>query len=372
MAKVMLVEDDNNLGEIYQARMAAEGYTVVSAHDGEEALAMAAKEKPDLIVSDVMMPKISGFEMLDILRNTQGLKDTKVIMLTALGQADDKTRAESLGADRYLVKSQVTLEDIVKAAHELLSEGAAPTSEQSTATSAPTAAPVAAPAPTTAPAPMAEPTVNPMPSATPVVPPPAPSNPPAPLAVSPAPNDPPVPSPTPAPAAAPTPQQNEPQPSPQSTRQEADAVMNQINNFVKQPETAQTTSNNDDRLVTDAVNRLVANASPQPAKAPSESASTPTPVPAPAANTAAMADSAPVAHKKIIQPVDNTRPDLSSLLAAEEAKNIMTNPGTNLNLQQAAASMPAPAAHQPGNVYGPSSTPTNQNNTGLDPSSISL
>ena len=120
MAKLLLVEDDNNLREIYEARLQAEGYTIVSAKDGEEALVVAKEEKPDLIISDVMMPKISGFEMLDILRNTEGLKDTKIIMLTALGQSEDQTRANSLGADRYLVKSQVTLEDIVQVAHELL------------------------------------------------------------------------------------------------------------------------------------------------------------------------------------------------------------------------------------------------------------
>jgi len=118
-SKILLVEDDNNLREIYEARLQAEGYAIVTAKDGEEALVVAKTEKPDLIISDVMMPRISGFEMLDILRNTEELKYTKVIMLTALGQADDKTRADSLGADRYLVKSQVTLEDIVKAAHEL-------------------------------------------------------------------------------------------------------------------------------------------------------------------------------------------------------------------------------------------------------------
>jgi CheY-like chemotaxis protein len=123
MAKILLVEDDTNLSEIYQARMEAEGYEVVAASDGESALALAAKEKPDLILSDVMMPKISGFEMLDILRNTDGLKHTKVIMLTALGQAEDQARAQSLGADKYLVKSQVTLEDIVSAAQELLGDG---------------------------------------------------------------------------------------------------------------------------------------------------------------------------------------------------------------------------------------------------------
>ncbi len=120
MTKIMLVEDDNNLREIYEARLSAEGFDIVSAQDGEAALALAAQEKPDLVISDVMMPKISGFEMLDILRNTQNLRDVKVIMLTALGQSEDSARAASLGADRYLVKSQVTLEDIVKAAHDLL------------------------------------------------------------------------------------------------------------------------------------------------------------------------------------------------------------------------------------------------------------
>lgn len=116
----MLVEDDNNLREIYEARLLAEGYEIVAAKDGEEALALAVKEKPDLIISDVMMPKISGFDMLDILRSTPETKNTKVIMMTALSQAEDKARADKLGADRYLVKSQVTLEDVAKTAHDVL------------------------------------------------------------------------------------------------------------------------------------------------------------------------------------------------------------------------------------------------------------
>lgn len=120
MAKVMLVEDDNNLREIYEARLLAEGYDIVSAQDGEEALALAVKEKPDLIIADIMMPKISGFDMLDILRSTPETKETKVVMMTALSQAEDKERANKLGADRYLVKSQVTLEDVARVAREVL------------------------------------------------------------------------------------------------------------------------------------------------------------------------------------------------------------------------------------------------------------
>jgi len=125
VAKILLVEDDNNLREIYEARLAAEGYDIVTAQNGEEALVVAKQNKPDLVISDVMMPRISGFEMLDILRNTDELRDIKVIMLTALGQSDDQARADKLGANKYLVKSQVTLEDIVNAAKELLGEGAA-------------------------------------------------------------------------------------------------------------------------------------------------------------------------------------------------------------------------------------------------------
>ncbi|MGB4800872.1 MAG: response regulator [Candidatus Saccharimonadales bacterium] len=120
MAKILLVEDDDNLREIYQARLIAEGYDIVTAQNGEEALVVAKQHHPDLIISDVMMPRISGFEMLDILRNTEELKDTKVIILTALGQAEDQDRAGGLGANRYLVKSQVTLEDIVKASQDML------------------------------------------------------------------------------------------------------------------------------------------------------------------------------------------------------------------------------------------------------------
>ena len=122
MAKILLVEDDKSLREIYGVRLLAEGYDIVSAGDGEEALAMAIKEKPQLIVSDVMMPKISGFDMLDILRSTTETKDIKVIMMTALSSDDQRQRGQELGADRYLVKSQVGIEDVVRTVHEVLAD----------------------------------------------------------------------------------------------------------------------------------------------------------------------------------------------------------------------------------------------------------
>lgn len=125
MTKLMIVEDDIALREIYSIRLTAEGYTIVVAGDGEEALAIAVREKPDLILSDVMMPKISGFDMLDIIRSTPELKDVKVVMMTALSSEEQRARGEALGADRYLVKSQVGIEDVVNVIHEVLGDKAA-------------------------------------------------------------------------------------------------------------------------------------------------------------------------------------------------------------------------------------------------------
>ncbi|MNH50347.1 Alkaline phosphatase synthesis transcriptional regulatory protein PhoP [compost metagenome] len=143
MTKILLVEDDKSLREIYGVRLLAEGYDIVSAGDGEEALAMAIKEKPGLIVSDVMMPKISGFDMLDILRSTTETKDIRVIMMTALSSEDQRLRGEQLGADRYLVKSQVGIEDVVRTVHEVLGDApvAQPTAQQTFSQPAPSAVP---------------------------------------------------------------------------------------------------------------------------------------------------------------------------------------------------------------------------------------
>ena len=128
MAKILLVEDDKSLREIYGVRLRAEGYEIVSAGDGEQALAIAIKEKPDLIISDVMMPKISGFDVLDILRNTPETTNIRVVMLTALSQPKDKERAEQLGVDDYLVKSQVVVGDVVaRVKHHLGMDTTVPT-----------------------------------------------------------------------------------------------------------------------------------------------------------------------------------------------------------------------------------------------------
>lgn len=112
--KILLVEDDTALAAVYKSRLELEGFETREVNNGEEALSAAIDFKPDLILLDAMMPKISGFDVLDILRNTPETTNIRVIMLTALSQPKDKERAEALGVDDYLVKSQVVIGDVVE------------------------------------------------------------------------------------------------------------------------------------------------------------------------------------------------------------------------------------------------------------------
>lgn len=112
--KILLVEDDEVLASVYRARLELEDFDVREVHNGEEALTATLEYKPDLILLDAMMPKISGFDVLDILRNTPETMNTLVVMLTALSQDKDRERAEELGVDDYLVKSQVVIGDVIE------------------------------------------------------------------------------------------------------------------------------------------------------------------------------------------------------------------------------------------------------------------
>ena len=111
--KILLVEDDTALATVYRSRLEFEGFDINEVHNGEDALSTAISYKPDLVLLDAMMPKISGFDVLDILRNTPETTNMRVIMLTALSQPKDKERAEKLGVDDYLVKSEVVISDVV-------------------------------------------------------------------------------------------------------------------------------------------------------------------------------------------------------------------------------------------------------------------
>ncbi len=405
MSKLLLVEDDNNLREIYEARLQAEGYEIVTAKDGEEALAVAKAERPDLIISDVMMPKISGFEMLDILKNTDGLKNVKVIMLTALGQSDDQQRADSLGADKYLIKSQVTLEDIVRVAHELLEDGVS--EAPATAAPQPSPAPVsvapAAPAPTIAPpvaTPAPEPTASVVASPADLSPVSEPvATPPAPVTAAPEPTiAPPVvatPAPEPTANSATGSQVAASSDQAMPAAEESAKLQDQIENLIEgasteaptpaeeaassgspsvsdQPETNAAPQNDsvavNDQIMNEAVNALAngedtknspTTPEPSPVAAPvsAEPATTPT-SPSPVLANDSKPQSGTMSHEKVIMPPADShldeKPDIQSLLAAEQAKEA---------LQQA---QPMPAA-----TNGVPQTATTPDQP-FDPNSIAL
>ena len=111
--KILLVEDDDTLAEVYRQRLELEGFDVRRSNNGESALSDAVEYPPDLILLDVMIPNLSGFDVLDILRNSPQSRNVYIIMLTALSQPKDAERAKQLGADDFLVKSQVVIGDVV-------------------------------------------------------------------------------------------------------------------------------------------------------------------------------------------------------------------------------------------------------------------
>jgi len=93
--------------------MEAEGFSVRHCPNGEDALQEALDYHPDLILLDIMMPKISGYDVLDILRHTPETAHTKIVILTALSQPSDQQRAKELGADEFLIKSQAVISDVM-------------------------------------------------------------------------------------------------------------------------------------------------------------------------------------------------------------------------------------------------------------------
>lgn len=118
--KILVVEDETFLVKIYSVKLKKEGYDVAIATDGEEAVRMAEEVKPDLILLDLILPKLNGFEALERIRATDANRTTPVLVLSNLGQEEDIKRAEALGADDYLVKANFSIQDIVSKIKETL------------------------------------------------------------------------------------------------------------------------------------------------------------------------------------------------------------------------------------------------------------
>lgn len=119
-AKVLIVDDDAFLSGIYATKLELEGFEVVSARDGEEGLKAAAKESPDLILLDVLMPKLDGFEVLKRLKSDEAVKAIPVIMLTNLGQKEDIEKGMQDGAEDYLIKAHFVPAEAVEKIKKVL------------------------------------------------------------------------------------------------------------------------------------------------------------------------------------------------------------------------------------------------------------
>lgn len=111
--KVMIVEDDEHISKVYEIKLAKEGIQSSLAVDGEEAVAKIIAEKPDLIILDLMIPKIDGFGVLEQIKKNPELARIPVIVLSNLGQQADQDRALGLGANEYLVKVDNPIQEVV-------------------------------------------------------------------------------------------------------------------------------------------------------------------------------------------------------------------------------------------------------------------
>jgi len=111
---ILIIEDDEFLRSLAAKRLEKEGYTVLVAADGTIGLKMAAEEVPSLILLDLLLPGLSGYEVLEKLRAEEGTKATPVIVFSNLGQKEDVEKAKGLGANDFLIKANFTLDDVLE------------------------------------------------------------------------------------------------------------------------------------------------------------------------------------------------------------------------------------------------------------------
>jgi len=119
-AKIMVVEDEPEILELYALKFNNEGFSVVEATHGKQGLKLAKKEKPDLILLDIIMPRMDGFSVLKKLKKESSTKDIPVILLTNLGEERDIKEGQKLGAVDYLVKARHTAGEVVEKVREFL------------------------------------------------------------------------------------------------------------------------------------------------------------------------------------------------------------------------------------------------------------
>ncbi len=118
--RILIVEDDRFLSRACQARLEQQGYHILTAQDGEEAVKAARADNPDLILLDLLMPNLNGLEVLRILRGDEGTRGMPVIVLSNSSRQEDMDTIRALGISGYFVKANLSLQDLSQLVEELL------------------------------------------------------------------------------------------------------------------------------------------------------------------------------------------------------------------------------------------------------------
>lgn len=121
MAKILLVEDDPLILKIFTTRLNADGYQVLTAENGQDGLDKAFAEKPDVIVLDIMMPKVDGFGVLEKLRSTAPTQQIPILVYSNLWQEEEVARAKQMGATEFIVKANISPTEMVNKIKQYLS-----------------------------------------------------------------------------------------------------------------------------------------------------------------------------------------------------------------------------------------------------------
>lgn len=120
MEKILVVEDDQFLASLLKNRLQKEGFDVLLAKDGEEALSILESTQPELVLLDIILPKKSGFEVMEEVRENPKLEKLAVVIISNLGQPEDMVRGQQLGAIEYFVKAKTPLDELIKKIKEII------------------------------------------------------------------------------------------------------------------------------------------------------------------------------------------------------------------------------------------------------------
>lgn len=120
--KILIIDDDPFIADMYVLKFKAEGFEVEAANDGKVGMKLAATMKPDVILLDVVMPAMDGFDVLQKLRSDESLGRPKIIFLTNFGQREDIRRGMQLGADGYIIKAHFTPSEVSAKVKEVLAQ----------------------------------------------------------------------------------------------------------------------------------------------------------------------------------------------------------------------------------------------------------